>query len=80
MTSSQKSTSVSNTESIAHRVNFDTIDQQIATLRALLKLPVKERSAILAEQAAAIAHLFVSGSEEMEWAEKYVEDENWDLE
>lgn len=79
MTQSQKC-SVSNTELIARKVNFDTIDEQIATLRALRKLPLEERNAILAEQAAAIAHHFVSGSDEMEWAEEYVEDEDWDNE
>jgi len=45
--------------------------------RALLKLPIKERNALLVPQAALIADYFQPGTEEMEWAEDYVEDENW---
>ncbi|WP_026735546.1 hypothetical protein [Fischerella sp. PCC 9605] len=57
-------------------VNAD--EKQIVALRTLLKLPPEERNALLAKQAATIAEYFVPGSEEMEWAEEYVEDENWD--
>jgi hypothetical protein len=45
--------------------------------RALLKLPIEERNALLVPQAALIADYFQPGTEEMEWAEDYVEDENW---
>ncbi|RUT06798.1 hypothetical protein DSM106972_030550 [Dulcicalothrix desertica PCC 7102] len=56
----------------------DEIDQQLTALRELLKLSPEERQAILAKHAAKLAEYFVPGSEEMEWAEEYVEDESWD--
>jgi hypothetical protein len=56
----------------------DEIDQQLTALRDMLKLPPEQRQAILVEHAAKLAEYFVPGSEEMEWAEEYVEDENWD--
>ena len=55
----------------------DEIDQQLTALRKMLKLPSEERQAILAKHAAKLAKYFVPGSEEMEWAEEYVEDESW---
>lgn len=47
-------------------------------LRTFLKLPMDQRRELLAQQAAAIAPYFQPGSEEMEWVDEYVEDENWD--
>lgn len=49
-----------------------------SNLRAFLKLPITERSALLTKQAAMLEEYFQPGAEEMEWAEEYVEDENWD--
>jgi hypothetical protein len=46
--------------------------------RAFLRLPSQERDRILAEQSERIADEFCSGSESIEWAEQYVECENWD--
>lgn len=40
-------------------------------------MPVAQRNALLTHQAATIAEYFVTGAEEMEWTEEYVEDENW---
>lgn len=52
---------------------------QIIALRALLLLPIPERNAILAQQVEALAgECFLPGSEEMEWVEEYIEDDNWD--
>ncbi|HEY9747383.1 MAG TPA: hypothetical protein V6C63_01675 [Allocoleopsis sp.] len=48
--------------------------------RAFLKLPLEERNASLVTQAALIADSFQPGTEQMEWAEDYVEDQNWDEE
>lgn len=58
--------------------DFYTADvtQQVSTLRALL-MPIAQRNALLTQQAATIAEYFVTGAEEMEWTEEYVEDENW---
>lgn len=56
----------------------DATEQQVSALRAFLTLPVAERNALLAQQAATIAEYFVLGSEEMEWADEYVENDNWD--
>lgn len=55
----------------------DITEQQISALRTLLNLPVAERNTLLAHQAATIAEYFVTGAEEMEWIEEYVEDKNW---
>lgn len=65
-------------EQLADLHPVDITEQQISALRALLTLPVAERNALLAHQAATIAEYFVTGAEEMEWTEQYVEDENWD--
>ena len=46
--------------------------------RTFLKLPVPERNALLARQAAIVAEHFLPGSEQMEWVEEYIEDDNWD--
>lgn len=51
---------------------------QIIALYALLLLPIAERNAILAQQVEAAKDCFLPGSEEMEWVEEYVEDDNWD--
>jgi hypothetical protein len=48
--------------------------------RAFLKLSLEERNARLVPQAASIAAYFQPGTEEMEWAEDYVEEHNWDEE
>ena len=56
--------------------NSSIDEQQIQDLRALLNLSPVERNALLAKQAANIAEYFVPGSDEMEWAEEYVEDNN----
>jgi hypothetical protein len=40
-----------------------------------LKLPKAERQKLLEQQAKDIAHLYQPGSELLEWAESYVEDE-----
>lgn len=53
------------------------VAQQVSTLRALLTLPIAQRNALLTQQAATITEYFVTGAEEMEWTEEYVEDENW---
>ncbi len=54
-------------------------------LRDFLKLPPQERDRLLAQQldpttveGQAIAVYFQPGSEGMEWAEEYIEDEAWD--
>lgn len=52
--------------------------EQVVALKALLLLPMAERNAILAQHAAILAEHFVPGSEEMEWVEEYVENDNWD--
>ncbi len=57
-------------------VNSSIDEQQIQDLRALLNLSPVERNALLAKQAANIAEYFVPGSDEMEWAEEYVENNN----
>lgn len=54
------------------------VTDQVNALRALLTLPVAERNALLAQQAATIAEHFVPAAEEMQWIEEYVEDDNWD--
>ncbi len=70
MTENKGLISASKTEHSADSSTDDAVEQQIITLRALLKLPVAERNALLAQQAATIAHYFVPGSEEMEWVEE----------
>lgn len=53
---------------------------QTIALRALLQLPVTERNAILAQQVEQAKDCFLAGSEEMEWVEEYIENDNWDNE
>lgn len=60
-----------------YAANVTDVTQQVSTLRALLTLPIAQRNALLTQQAATIAEYFVTGAEEMEWTEEYVEDENW---
>ena len=55
-----------------------TTQEQIALLRHILQLPIAERNALLAQQAATIAEYFRLGSEKMEWVEDYIEDDKWD--
>lgn len=62
-------------EDLAAEPPVDAAQQQIIALRELLKLPYSQRNTLLAQQAATIAEYFLPGSEEMEWAEKYVEDD-----
>ncbi|MCL1465551.1 hypothetical protein [Argonema galeatum] len=57
----------------AHPAGYQTI-----ALRALLHLPVAERNTILAQQVEEAKDCFLPGSEEMEWVEEYIEDDNWD--
>lgn len=52
--------------------------EQVVALKALLLLPMAERNAILAKQVEAVKDCFLPGSEEMEWVEEYVENDNWD--
>ena len=59
-----------------YTANVTDVTQQVSTLRALL-MPIAQRNALLTQQAATIAEYFVTGAEEMEWTEEYVEDENW---
>lgn len=53
-----------------------TTQEQIALLRHILQRPIAERNALLAQQAATIAAYFRFGSEEMEWVEDYIENDN----
>ncbi|BAZ13924.1 hypothetical protein NIES4071_57640 [Calothrix sp. NIES-4071] len=76
MTTNEELTRISIEDDIATD-DYET-EQQLIALRNLLKLPPEERQAILAVHASIIAKYFVPGSDEMEWAEEYVEDENWD--
>jgi hypothetical protein len=55
----------------------NTADEQVIALRALLKLSPSERDRMLTQQVVSIADYFTPGSEEMEWAEKYVENGSW---
>lgn len=48
--------------------------------RAFLELPLEERNALLVSQAVLVTDYFQPGTEEMEWAEGYVEDQSWDEE
>lgn len=43
--------------------------------RAVLKLPVAQRNALLSQQVAIVAEHFQPGAEGMEWTDQYVEDE-----
>lgn len=43
--------------------------------RAFLRLSPVERNILLTRQVAAISQYFQAGTEEMEWAEEYVEDD-----
>jgi hypothetical protein len=52
--------------------------QQIRDIRAFLKLPLAEQQRQLEQQAAMLAPYFQPGSEDMEWVEAYVEDDDWD--
>ncbi len=52
--------------------------RSFVNLQAFLELPMDQRRELLAQQAAAIAPYFQTGSEEMEWVDEYVDDENWD--
>ncbi len=78
MTENKEVISARDAQYSADSPKSDLVENQVIALRALLKLPVAERNALLAQQAATIAEYFVPGSEEMEWAEEYVEDQNWD--
>ncbi len=55
-----------------------TAKKQITLLRNLLQLPIAERNALLAQQVATITEYFRLGSEEIEWVEDYIENDNWD--
>ena len=70
---SQKIESLKAIANAAHSAEHQTI-----ALRALLHLPVTERNAILAQQVEEAKDCFLPGSEEMEWVEGYIEDDNWD--
>ncbi|MCL1465406.1 hypothetical protein [Argonema galeatum] len=70
---SQKIESLKAIANAAHSAEHQTI-----ALRALLHLPVAERNAILAQQVEEAKDCFLPGSEEMEWVEGYIEDDNWD--
>ena len=52
--------------------------QQARDIRAFLRLPLAAQQQQLEQQAAIIAPYFQPGSEDMEWVEAYVEDDNWD--
>lgn len=78
MTENKELISESDAQQSADSPTSDSAENQVIALRTFLKLPVAERNALLAQQVATIAECFVPGSEEMEWAEEYVEDENWD--
>lgn len=78
MTEKKELISAKDAQQSADSPTYDSAENQVIALRALLKLPSSERNTLLAQQAATIAEYFVPGSEEMEWAEEYVEDENWD--
>jgi hypothetical protein len=47
-------------------------------VRAFLKLPAEQQQVLLKQQAVLLAPYFQPGTEEMEWAEDYIEDDNWD--
>ncbi|PSB25233.1 hypothetical protein [Stenomitos frigidus] len=51
--------------------------QSAREIRAFLKLPLAEQQRQLEQQAALIAPYFQPGSEDMEWVEEYVEDDDW---
>lgn len=53
-----------------------TADEQVIALRALLRLSPCERDRLLAQHVVTIAEYFTPGSEEMEWAEEYVENDS----
>ncbi len=52
--------------------------QQSTGIRAFLKLPLAEQQRQLEQQAALAVPYFQPGSEDMEWVEEYVEDDDWD--
>lgn len=54
----------------------NTANEQVIALRALLKLSPSERDRLLAQQVVSIAEYFTPGSEQMEWAEEYVENDS----
>jgi hypothetical protein len=51
---------------------------RISFLRSLLKLSPEERNALLAEHCVILSQESTSESDEMEWAEEYIESEQWD--
>ncbi len=53
-----------------------TADEQVIALHALLKLSPSERDRLLMQQVVTIAEYFTPGSEQMEWAEEYVENDS----
>lgn len=71
-----ESQKIESLKAIANAAHSD--EHQTIALRALLHLPVAERNAILAQQVEESKDCFLPGSEEMEWVEGYIEDDNWD--
>lgn len=65
-------------EALREIASIAEAEMPVMDRRTFLKLPVPERNALLARQAAIVAEHFLPGSEQMEWVEEYIEDDNWD--
>lgn len=65
-------------EALREIASIASAELPVMDRRTFLKLPVSERNALLARQAAIVAEHFLPGSEQMEWVEEYIEYDNWE--